>query len=540
MSATIWRCECGAKYEIPEVAFGRKVRCSHCGVVTRVEKPSSIKVPTSIPKTSVPSRETSSLPLNKTEVDEKHDRERNLPDTLMQIESWDVDAAIRSQVIDIALATPSPSSSPGETPPVPPPVARPIDKGNGGSRSEPSSSQAAAKATPIDAPGPDSSSESNNKPGYEMRYVFAFVACGFELVAYAAICDITGWNRMGFIGLIPLLIFLAIWRATWVAITKTGNNGSEATPTKASSAAHEASTSYEVRSLELSKAVGEQGAEKTSAQTPFSTSGPSATRPLMWHAGRLFARCREVYSRRPGILLIPAGIMTAGILLLIGVMSRSTTKSPSSLPHTPSVSSTDPVRGPTVPPPKLLPGLTQKLVEDLAAALDRGHVALEAASGTGASSGLAVDAYLINQRNTEVSLDVSLGKPLFLRNRGRGQNMFVIKVYLQGGGYLSDGLRSFISLQPKRRTPVQFLAYCADFDKDNPSKTEELVRDALPVSLMPLLQSISNYQSSHPNQDITTATQTAIWLAQGVSIEEVRTKFEVNRDQELLAREFLK
>ncbi|MBI2481516.1 MAG: tetratricopeptide repeat protein [Planctomycetia bacterium] len=183
---------------------------------------------------------------------------------------------------------------------------------------------------------------------------------------------------------------------------------------------------------------------------------------------------------------------------------------------------------------------TQELVEDLAAVLDRGHVALEAASGNGASSGLAVDAYLINQRNTEVSLDVSLRQPLFLRNRGRGQNMFVIKVYLQGGGYLSDGFRSFISLQPKRRTPVQFIAYCADFDKDNPSATEEFVRDVSPVSLLRLLQSISNYELSHPDQDVTIAAQTAIWLAQGVSIEEVRTKFEVNRSQELLAREFLK
>lgn len=244
------------------------------------------------------------------------------PDTLIrQSESASWVRAERARGL-FQPSTPAPSSSPGTTPPVPPPVARrQIDKGDGGSRSEPSSSQAAAKATPIDAPGPDSSSESNNKPGYAMRYFFAIVACGFELVAYAAICDITGWNRMGFIGLIPLLIFLAIWRATWVAITKTGNNGSEAMPTKASSAAHEASTSYEVRSLELSKAVGEQGAEKTSAQTPFSTSGPSATRPLMWHAGRLFARCREVYTRHPGIFLISAGIMTAGILLLIAVMS---------------------------------------------------------------------------------------------------------------------------------------------------------------------------------------------------------------------------
>lgn len=184
--------------------------------------------------------------------------------------------------------------------------------------------------------------------------------------------------------------------------------------------------------------------------------------------------------------------------------------------------------------------LTQVVVEDLATALDRGHVALEAASGNGASSGPAVDAYLINQRNTEVSLDVSLRQPLFLRNRGRGQNMFVTKVYLQGGGYVSDGFSSFISLQPKRRTRVQFIAYCADFDKDNPSATEELVRDVSPVSLLPLLQSIRNYESSHPDQDITTAAQTAIWLAQGVSIEKVRAKFEVNRDQELLAREFLK
>ncbi len=256
-----------------------------------------------------------------------------------------------------------------------------------------------------------------------------------------------------------------------------------------------------------------------------------ASRSFLWLLGRMFALSPKLF------LLFLLGLMA---LIAIALDSCSTRTSSSSLPHTPSVSSNDPVRAPTVPPPKLLPGLTQEVVEDLAAALDRGHVALEAASGTGASSGLAVDAYLINQRNTEVSLDVSLRQPLFLRNRGRGQNMFVIKVYLQGGSYLSDGLRSFISLQPKRRTPVQFLAYCADFDKDNPSKTEELVRDASPVSLLPLLQSISNYQSSHPNQDITTATQTAIWLAQGVSIEKVRTKFEVNRDQELLAREFLK
>ncbi len=184
--------------------------------------------------------------------------------------------------------------------------------------STPTSSQVAAITTQTVVPRRDSRSETKNKLGNALRYVFAIVAFGIELMAFTLFLGITGWKLISFAGLIPLLIFLVIWRATWVAITETGNNGSEAMPTKASSAAHEASTSYEVRSLELSKTEGEQGAEKTSAQKPFSTSGPSATRPLMWHAGRLFARCREVYTRHPGIFLVSAGIMTAGILLLIG------------------------------------------------------------------------------------------------------------------------------------------------------------------------------------------------------------------------------
>jgi hypothetical protein len=182
----------------------------------------------------------------------------------------------------------------------------------------------------------------------------------------------------------------------------------------------------------------------------------------------------------------------------------------------------------------------QTVVEDLATALDRGHVAIEDASGTGASSGLAVDACLTNQRSTEVNVDISLKQPVFMRNRGRGQNMIAVWVYLRGGGYRSDGFRSFIRLEPKRRTPVQFVAYCVDFDKDNPSNEEELVRDSPPASLMPLLRSIRNYESSHPDQDVTVAAQVAVWLAQGISIEEIRTRFEVDQAQEALAREFLK
>lgn len=62
MSATLWRCECGAKYEISEAGLGGKVRCSHCGAVSRVEKPSSTKAPPLLPMDSVPSRGSSGKP----------------------------------------------------------------------------------------------------------------------------------------------------------------------------------------------------------------------------------------------------------------------------------------------------------------------------------------------------------------------------------------------------------------------------------------------------------------------------------------------
>jgi hypothetical protein len=58
--------------------------------------------------------------------------------------------------------------------------------------------------------------------------------------------------------------------------------------------------------------------------------------------------------------------------------------------------------------------------------------------------------------------------------------------------------------------------------------------------LLPVLHSIIEYESAHPDQEVTVAAQAAIWLAQGLSIDEVRTKFDVNNAQETLAREFLK
>jgi tetratricopeptide (TPR) repeat protein len=112
MPATIWRCKCGATYEVREEWHGRKVRCKHCGVITRVEKPSSTsaspplprKAPPPLPKTSLPSRETRSQPPNKTEVDRVHDRDRDLPNTLIQTEPSDVNESALTTALDVVLA----------------------------------------------------------------------------------------------------------------------------------------------------------------------------------------------------------------------------------------------------------------------------------------------------------------------------------------------------------------------------------------------------------------------------------------------------
>lgn len=59
MPAITWHCDCGAKHEVPETAIGRKVRCSRCGVVSIVEKPSTKNVPPPLPMTNFASREGS-------------------------------------------------------------------------------------------------------------------------------------------------------------------------------------------------------------------------------------------------------------------------------------------------------------------------------------------------------------------------------------------------------------------------------------------------------------------------------------------------
>ena len=182
----------------------------------------------------------------------------------------------------------------------------------------------------------------------------------------------------------------------------------------------------------------------------------------------------------------------------------------------------------------------QAPLKDLATEIDAKRIALESATGNGASSGNAVEGYLVNQNSEEVHIDISLLRPLFMRNRGLGQNMVATRVLLAGGRYFSEDKRSFISLKPKERTPVEFVAYCVDFEKDNPTRTDSFSLETSPASLDHVMKAIIDYSRQNPLKDITVAAQAAIWLADGISIENIRTKFNVSPSDEILARSFTK
>ena len=84
------------------------------------------------------------------------------------------------------------------------------------------------------------------------------------------------------------------------------------------------------------------------------------------------------------------------------------------------------------------------------------------------------------------------------------------------------------------------MAYCVDFEKDNPTQAESFDVADSPSNLDRVTAAIQEYSRKNPNTDITSAAQAAIWMAQGVSIDDIRTKFPVSSSEEILARSFLR
>jgi hypothetical protein len=122
-------------------------------------------------------------------------------------------------------------------------------------------------------------------------------------------------------------------------------------------------------------------------------------------------------------------------------------------------------------------------ITDLSDVIENENVVLKKSKGTGASSGNSVEGVLENQTNREINIEVYLSKPVYLKNLGVGQNMIATQVYNHDGGYFSDGKKSFITLKPNGRSIITFIAYCADFEKDNPTSNESFAIAETPPTL---------------------------------------------------------
>lgn len=182
--------------------------------------------------------------------------------------------------------------------------------------------------------------------------------------------------------------------------------------------------------------------------------------------------------------------------------------------------------------------LAQPSVVDLKRELDAGRVRLTSIAGTGGSSGTVITARLQSATSSELRIEVHLTQPIYLVNSGSSQDMIASQVFFDGGRYQSDGKRSFLLIPPRATSSVVFMAYCADFEKDNPTTTDRFYIGSAPPNLTSVLDKVRTYHRANPDAEVVVATQAAIWLAQGVSLEKIRTKFPVSATDAQLARYF--
>lgn len=180
-----------------------------------------------------------------------------------------------------------------------------------------------------------------------------------------------------------------------------------------------------------------------------------------------------------------------------------------------------------------------QLVNELHDEIDAGNIVLVSAEGNTVSSGITVEGYLTNQTAAVLRVNIYLTRPIYLVNNRQGQNMVASEVYYGDGDYLSDGRRPFIELQPGVQTAVRFVAYDVDFDNDNSSQAESFSIGNMPANLNGVMASINAFAFANPSMDITATAQIAIWLAQGESLEAIRSRIDFTQAEEGLARYFI-
>ena len=166
----------------------------------------------------------------------------------------------------------------------------------------------------------------------------------------------------------------------------------------------------------------------------------------------------------------------------------------------------------------------QSEILTLTQAIDSSNVRLDDVRGLNYSSG-PLTASLVNLTDRALRLAVHLDTPLFFRNLGAGQNMIATSLLDRSGSALTDGVQTWVPIAPAERLPVYLIAYCADFDKPNPSPDDLLEIASLPPQVHRVARQIAAYEKLHPGAPSTIGAQLALWEAQGVPASEAMDRF---------------
>lgn len=147
---------------------------------------------------------------------------------------------------------------------------------------------------------------------------------------------------------------------------------------------------------------------------------------------------------------------------------------------------------------------------------------------------------MLNRSSVSKHLDVRLGTPIYFKNKGSGQDMIATQIYNRDFSYMSDGEHSFISLEPDEHLSIILIAYCVDFEKENPSKDDSFTIIEIPPNLIGIAKGISAYEEANPSKDVTVSAQLALWKVQDISLKEIEGKFLFDPNDELEMRAILR
>ena len=143
---------------------------------------------------------------------------------------------------------------------------------------------------------------------------------------------------------------------------------------------------------------------------------------------------------------------------------------------------------------------------------------------------MALVGTLHNRTGRRLRLSTRLSTPLYLRaGSGTAQNMMITAIYRAGGRYILVNDEPMIELRPMN-TDVVFNAYCVDFAKENPSESDAFALTPLPLSLTDVGRRILDYeaaaeQTGTDDDSVIRRAQVALWMAQGIPPNQIRTKF---------------